>query len=56
MHTSEVGSKAQAVCILVIEDDAAVRAQIAGALTERGHRVVLANGLALIGVSAPDSM
>ncbi len=44
MHTSEVGSKVQAVCILVIEDDAAVRAQIAGALTERGHRVVLANG------------
>jgi phosphoserine phosphatase RsbU/P len=34
----------QEITILVIEDDAAVRTAIAGALTSRGHRVVLANG------------
>lgn len=44
MQTREFGSKAQAVSILVVEDDAAVRASIAGALSKQGHRVVLANG------------
>jgi sigma-B regulation protein RsbU (phosphoserine phosphatase) len=44
MQNAEVGAKAQAVCILVIEDDVAVRANIAEILTARGHRVVLANG------------
>lgn len=37
-------SKPHVVTILVVEDNAAVRAAIAGALTGQGHRVVLANG------------
>jgi sigma-B regulation protein RsbU (phosphoserine phosphatase) len=44
MQKVEVGSKAQAVTILVVEDDAAVRTSIAGVLSGSGHRVVLANG------------
>lgn len=44
MQTSEFGTKAQAVSILVVEDDLSVRASIAGALTQRGHCVVLADG------------
>src|SRR5690606_35831392 len=44
MQTSEFGTKAQAVSILVVEDDLSVRAGIAGALTQLGHRVVLADG------------
>jgi serine phosphatase RsbU (regulator of sigma subunit) len=40
---TDVG-KTQIVTILVVEDDAAVRAGIAGSLTNSGHRVVLANG------------
>src|SRR5688572_12485174 len=37
-------SKVRAVSILVVEDNPEVRATIVGALTSRGHRVVLANG------------
>ncbi len=37
-------NKAKIVTILVVEDDAAVRTAIAGALIGQGHRVVLANG------------
>ncbi len=37
-------SKTRAVSILLVEDDATVRASIVGALTGQGHRVVLANG------------